>query len=102
MLPGPRWVKAVEFRPGSSVVHHIVAPPLGGIAPGNEPKIFNDGFATMFKPGDTSRWSMHYHKEPGPGTGVWDQSKVRSALLPRGLQARAPGGGRSARLAPTS
>ncbi|HUP25988.1 MAG TPA: hypothetical protein VNB06_24010 [Thermoanaerobaculia bacterium] len=82
VLPGPRWVKAVEFRPGSSVVHHIVAPPLGGIAPGNQPKVYNEGFGTMLKPGDTIRWSMHYHKEPGPGTGVWDQSKVALKFYP--------------------
>ena len=25
MLPEPRWLKAVEFRPGSEVVHHIIA-----------------------------------------------------------------------------
>jgi hypothetical protein len=90
MLPGPRWVKAVEFRPGSSVVHHIVAPPLGGIAPGNQPKIYNDGYATEFKPGDTIRWSMHYHKEPGPGTGVWDQSKVALKFYPEGYKPEHP------------
>jgi hypothetical protein len=90
MLPGPRWVKAVEFRPGSSVVHHIVAPPLGGIAPGNQPTVYNDGYGTMFKPGDTIRWSMHYHKEPGTGTGVWDQSKVALKFYPEGYTPEHP------------
>ena len=33
-LPKDRWIKAVEFRPGSSAVHHIIARPFGGIAPG--------------------------------------------------------------------
>ena len=31
MLPEPRYIKAIEFKPGSSVVHHIISDPLGGI-----------------------------------------------------------------------
>ncbi len=84
MLAEPRWVKAVEFLPGSSVVHHIVAPPLGGIAPGNQPSIYPEGYGTLLKPGDTVRWSMHYHKEAGEGTGVWDRSKVGIRFYPKG------------------
>ena len=34
-LPEDRWVKAAEFRAGSSAVHHIIANPPGGIAPGS-------------------------------------------------------------------
>ncbi len=90
MLSEPRWVKAVEFKPGSPVVHHIVAPPLGGIAPGNQPTIYNDGYGTLLKPGDTVRWSMHYHKEPGPDTGVWDQSKVGLQFYPKGYTPEHP------------
>ena len=86
MLPEPRWVKAVEFRPGSSVVHHIIAPPLGGIAPGNDPTIYKDGYGTLLKPGVTVRWQMHYHKEPGPGTGVFDQSQVAIRFYPEGYE----------------
>lgn len=86
MLPEPRWVKAVEFRPGSSVVHHIITPPLGGIAPGNDPDVYNDGFGTLLKPGTKLRWQMHYHKEPGPGTGVWDKSEAAVRFYPKGYQ----------------
>lgn len=86
MLPEPRWVKSIEFRPGSKVVHHIVAPPLGGIAPGNQPSVYPDGFATKLSPGEEVRWSMHYHKEPGPDTGVWDQSKVAIRFYPEGYE----------------
>ncbi|REJ73241.1 MAG: hypothetical protein DWQ36_12615 [Acidobacteria bacterium] len=86
MLPAPRWVKSIEFLPGSSVVHHIVAPPLGGIAPGNQPSVYPEGYGTLLKPGDEVRWSMHYHKEPGPGTGVWDQSRVNIQFYPEGYQ----------------
>ena len=90
MLPEPRWVKGIEFRPGSKVVHHIVAPPLGGIAPGNQPTIYPDGYGTLLKPGDTVRWSMHYHKEPGPGTGVWDRSKVAIKFYEKGYTPEHP------------
>ncbi|REK03760.1 MAG: alkyl hydroperoxide reductase [Acidobacteria bacterium] len=76
LLPEDRYVKAIEFRPGSSVVHHIIVPGLGGIAPGNDPAIYRDGIASVLKAGKDLQWQMHYHKEPGPGTGVWEQSKV--------------------------
>jgi mono/diheme cytochrome c family protein len=76
MLPEDRWVKAVEFRAGSSAVHHIIADPLGGIAPGVEPTVHPDGYATVLRAGTTVTFNMHYHKEPGPGTAVWDQSSA--------------------------
>ena len=83
MLPEPRWIKAVEFRPGGPVVHHIIARPFGGIAPGNDPTVHHDGFGTLVKPGTAIRWNMHYHKEPGPGTGTWDRSSVALRFYPK-------------------
>lgn len=76
MLPEDRWVKAVEFRAGSSAVHHIIADPLGGIAPGVEPTVHPDGYGTVLRTGTTVMFQMHYHKEPGEGTGVWDRSSA--------------------------
>ena len=75
-LPEDRWVKAVEFRAGSSAVHHIIADPLGGIAPGVEPTVHPDGYATVLRAGTTVTFNMHYHKEPGEGTAVWDRSSA--------------------------
>jgi hypothetical protein len=72
LLPENRFLKAVEFRPSGKFVHHIIARPLGGIAPGYQPKIFPEGHAALLRTGTTIRWQMHYHKEPGPGTGVCD------------------------------
>ncbi len=86
MLPEPRWLKAVEFRPGSSVVHHIIARPLGGIAPGNDPTIFNEGFGTLIEPGTKVAWQMHYHKESGEGTGVADRSSAALKFYPAGYE----------------
>lgn len=90
-LPEDRWIKGIEFKAGGPVVHHIigyaVAPGersggdgdrgmIGGIAPGNEPDIFPEGYGILLKKGTRIVFAMHYHKEAGPGTGVWDQSKV--------------------------
>ena len=85
MLPEPRWIKAAEFRPGGPV-HHLLAPPLGFILPGNDPTVHDDGFGTLLEPGMTIIWDMHYHKEPGPGTGVWDRTSAGIRFYPRGYR----------------
>jgi len=82
ILPKDRWIKAIEFKPGSAVVHHIIAFPLGGIAPGNDPTVYPDGISRKLSTGDDIRWQMHYHKEPGPGTGVHDQSQMALKFYP--------------------
>lgn len=76
MLPEPRWVAAAEIRGGSEAVHHIIARPFGGIAPGLGPITMRDGMGTLLKPGQVVTFDMHYHKEAGPGTAVWDQSII--------------------------
>lgn len=93
MLPEPRWIKGIEFLPGSGVVHHIIGYAiepgqgtkgadrgdrgmLGGIAPGNEPDRFPAGFGKRLSPGTRVVFAMHYHKEAGAGTAVEDQSSV--------------------------
>ena len=88
-LPEDRWLRAVEWRPDSDVVHHIVGSEiwtgpdgemerqgLGSIAPGEEPHIFEPGYGKRLHAGSKIYFSMHYHKEPGEGTGKWDQSMV--------------------------
>ncbi len=85
-LPKDRWIKAIEFRPGSAAVHHIIAFPLGGIAPGNDPTVYPDGISRKISPGDDIRWQMHYHKEAGPGTGVYDQSEMALKFYPEGTE----------------
>lgn len=85
-LPVDRWIKAVEFKPGSSAVHHIIASPLGGIAPGNAPSVYREGYSALLAKGSEIVFNMHYHKEPGPGTGVWDQSEVAVIFYPEGYE----------------
>ena len=104
LLPNDEWVTNVEFIPGSEVVHHIIAyasdpaiastirededlegaseeqlrgrTMLGGLAPGTDPGYYPDGFAFELKKGSEMTFAMHYHKEAGPGTGVYDDSTM--------------------------
>ncbi len=99
-LPADKWVKAVEFRPGSEVVHHIIAYAsaphakqvdadaenetdeeflrdrvmIGGLAPGTDPGYYPEGYAFPIRKDSTITFAMHYHKEAGPGTAVLDNS----------------------------
>lgn len=101
-LPEDKWVQAIEFKPGSEVVHHIIMystdpvvetsdvdadanveddeeflrgrTMLGGLAPGTDPGYFPDGYGIPLKKGSEMTFAMHYHKESGPGTGQWDNS----------------------------
>jgi mono/diheme cytochrome c family protein len=75
-LPEDRWIQAVEFHPGGPHVHHIIASPLGGTAPGMQPKLFREGYGQLLRAGTNVTFQMHYHKEPGPGTAVEDLSKA--------------------------
>ena len=102
MLPEDRWLRAMESKPGSSVVHHIVVYAdmerdrgpvgvggnLGGLAPGAEPEFSKEGYGILLKKGTTLRISMHYHKEPGPGTGAWDQSRIGLHFYPKDTKAQ--------------
>ena len=71
-LPEDRWIKAVEFRPSGRFVHHIIARPIGGIAPGYQLKIYEPGRSAKLRAGSEVTWQMHYHKEPGEGTEICD------------------------------
>lgn len=88
-MPEDRWIQAMEFRPGSEAVHHIVIftddyreslgfsnGMLGGMGPGTDPTVFPEGYGRLLKKGTTIMFNMHYHKESGPGTGVWDHSEI--------------------------
>ena len=57
-LPEDRWIKAVEFRAGSSAVHHVIASPIGGIAPGVEARVFPDGYGTVLRKGTSVTFNM--------------------------------------------
>ncbi len=88
-LPTDRWLRAIEWRGDSEVVHHIVGYAsltnedgtlerfeLGSIAPGEEGTLYPEGYGKLLKAGSKIHFNMHYHKEAGPGTEVSDQSLV--------------------------
>lgn len=102
IMPEDRWMKFVECQPGSPVVHHIVlytvggtaddgsddsaafgGYQIGGLAPGAEPSLLQDGYGILIKKGSTLRVNMHYHKEPGTGTGCYDQSRLGFFFYPK-------------------
>ncbi len=91
VLDEDRYIVAAEYKPDTTAVHHIIGfaltPPeeeggepgylrLPGIAPGAEPSEFPPGYGIRLPKGSKLMLQMHYHKEPGPGTEVWDQSTV--------------------------
>ncbi len=99
MLPDDRWIKTIEAQAGSEPVHHIVVYKLepgndrmnqfggqniGGLAPGAEPSFVQEGYGIELKKNSTLRINMHYHKEAGPGTGVYDQSRLGLFFYPKG------------------
>ncbi len=103
-LPEDRWLRAVECLPGSDVVHHMVVYAtnngerdrglsgaggnIGGLAPGAEPELAEPGYGILLRRGSTLQVSMHYHKEPGPGTGRHDQSSIGLHFYPRDAAVR--------------
>ena len=102
MLPNDVTVRAWEFRAGTylagrDTVHHMcggVSEPdqapadavdagegaanlaLGCIAGGAEPHELPNGFGRELKKGSTLIFNMHYYKQPGPGTGYWNQAEI--------------------------
>lgn len=99
LLPEPRWVAQLEFRPGSTAVHHIIGSKvaaeaetpgasgmIGGIAPGTEPVALAAGTGRLLLPGTQIYFQMHYNKEPGAGSGLWDNSQMAIKFHPREMK----------------
>lgn len=92
-LPEDRWIHWMEFRPGCKIVHHggaqvyplkengevdtddpICGGKIIGTAQGDGPDYWQEGYGKLVRKGSRITFGMHYFKEPGPGTGRWDQS----------------------------
>ena len=48
----------------------------GCIAEGTEAVMLPDGYGLHLEAGSTLTYNMHFHKEPGEGSGVWTQPEV--------------------------
>ena len=99
-LPEDLWVRGWEFKTGAgTVAHHMCgyvrapAPDvepgaaaekgvagagqlLTCIAEGTEAVMLPDGYGLHLEAGSTLTYNMHFHKEPGEGSGVWTQPEV--------------------------
>ena len=101
-LPDDVWIRGWEFKTGADgVAHHmcgfvrasrkddtsiedVVAEEgaagtgqlLTCIAEGAEAVMLPDGFGLQLEAASTNIFNMHYHKRPGPDTGVWTQPKI--------------------------
>lgn len=82
LLSEPRYISASEVKPGSKAVHHVIST-FGGLTPGMEPNIQREGFGQLIRPGQPVAWEMHYNKEAGPGTGLWDATKIGLKFYPK-------------------
>ena len=97
VLPEDAWVRGWELRTGAAGrgVHHMCvfmrsedggegasesAVALGGllscVAEGAESGMLPDGYGRLVGKDATLRFSMHYNKEPGPGTAFSSQAEV--------------------------
>ena len=101
-LPDDVWVRGWEFKTGAgTVAHHmcgfvrgpvpdgpsaeeaVAAEGAAGsgqlltcIAEGAEAVMLPDGYGLRLEAGSTITYNMHYHKRPGPDTGVWTQPEI--------------------------
>lgn len=84
MLPEDRWIKSVEYRPGTHV-HHVIQRDWGGLVPGAKPDIFDDGYGRLLRAGTREvTFNMHYNKATGPGTATCDDTAVGIRFMEEG------------------
>lgn len=115
MLPEDRWIVAFQCQPDSDIIHHFnlhllepvdgalpaalpefpkddeLAPQnagryMGGTASGSDANRYPEGFGFLLKKGSRVTFDIHYHKEPGEGTGAWDQSSIGFVFSARPLK----------------
>jgi hypothetical protein len=104
-LPQDAWITAFQCKPGSPIIHHFnchllapdangkLPPPrasalsselapvgagqyIGGVSSGTDAGPYPEGFGVPIKKGSRVTFDIHYHKEPGPGTGITDLSAM--------------------------
>jgi hypothetical protein len=106
MLPENVYIQGFQTKPGVKFIHHFnahILPPdstgefppppiqgesdtlapvgaglyLGGMAPGSEASMYPIGYGAPLVRGTRVTFDIHYHKQPGPGTGaVDDKSQI--------------------------
>lgn len=103
MLPADTYIRGFQCKPGVKIIHHFNAhvlapdangelppPPsepesssispqgagmyLGGVASGTDANMYPEGYGLLLEKGTRVTFDIHYHKEPGAGTEVTDDS----------------------------
>ena len=101
-LPDDVWVRGWEFKTDAGKVGHHMCGFVRGPAPGERPVeeaaaeegaagsgqlltciaegaeavMLPDGYGLRLEAGSTLTYNMHYHKDPGEGTGIWTQPEI--------------------------
>jgi hypothetical protein len=115
ILPADAWVVAFQCQPDSDIIHHFnlhvlepgpdgkLPPPpefpkddeiapqgagryMGGVSSGSEANAYPPGYGFLLKKGSRVTFDIHYHKEPGAGTAVWDRSSIGFKFVPGPLK----------------
>lgn len=91
-LPEDVWLQAIECKPDNrDVVHHIIATPVGGWAPGTPPSIFEAPYGRLLKKGQVINVQMHYHNTTGKEQVDQSMIGVKFAKYPVEKQVRVEG-----------
>lgn len=72
----PKWISEAELDPGGPWVHHIVSSHMGVGVPGRGPFSYPEGWGVLLPESPFITVNMHYHKDPGEGTGVYDNTRA--------------------------
>ncbi len=72
----PRWISQAELVPGGPWVHHIVSSHMGVGVPGRGPFTYPEGWGVLMPEDPFITVNMHYHKTPGEGSGVYDNTRA--------------------------
>jgi hypothetical protein len=91
-LPEDVWLQAIECKADNKdVVHHIIATPVGGWAPGTPPSIFEPPYGRLLKKGQVINVQMHYHNTTGKDQVDQSMIGVKFAKYPVEKQVRVEG-----------
>lgn len=72
----PKWISRAELDPGGPWVHHIVSSHMGVGVPGRGPFTYPEGWGVLLPEDPFVTVNMHYHKNPGEGTAVRDDTRA--------------------------
>ena len=72
----PKWISKAELDPGGPWVHHIVSSHMGVGVPGRGPFTYPEGWGVLLPEDPFITVNMHYHKNTGEGTGVYDNTRA--------------------------